>query len=117
MFGSSSTTRTRTDCSASVVMDRSLATEAGRFLSACCELEAVRVSHDVAARRPGRGAPARPALAVRATRGVEAQSGDHDVRVSGVRVHGDPLAGPRGPPALEAAGVELGVEQVAAVQR
>src|SRR3954451_22213835 len=42
MLGSSSTTRTRTGWSVSVAMDRSLAIEAGRFLSACCELRGSR---------------------------------------------------------------------------
>src|SRR5438876_8875251 len=65
--------------------------------------------------RAGAHAPARAVLA--RTGGVEAQPGDHDVGVTGVRVHGDPLAGTRDAPAHEGPRVERALDQAAAVKR
>src|SRR4051794_11542519 len=77
--------------------------------------ESVRVANDVAAAGPHVGVPAR-ARALAVARRVEAQAGDHRVRVTGVRVDRDPLALAGGAPALESRRVERLVEEAAAVQ-
>src|SRR2546421_497596 len=70
----------------------------------------------VAARRACLRAPPRAAaVVVPAGGGVESQACDHDVGVAAVRVHGDPLAGARPAPALEAARVEWLLQEPSAV--
>src|SRR5215217_2654619 len=73
------------------------------------------MTYGVAARRRGLVAPARAFLALAGR--VEARARDHDVRVAGLAVDGDPLALARLAPAHEAGGVERLVEQPRAVKR
>src|SRR6478736_2031771 len=87
-------------------------------------LVARRVAGLEARRRAVVLAPARSVAGARlvergatAGRGVEAQTGDHDVGVAGVRVDGDPVAGARLAPRHEAARVERALEEPTAVER